>query len=91
MFAVSSIAETGKYVFFGKVREIVKNLLLCHADSQIREHIVDGDSHAPDAGLSAALVRLNCDPVFVIHIGILPQPIIVEHYNAPVQRSRERH
>jgi hypothetical protein len=92
MLAVSSIAETSKYVFFSKVGEVIKNFLLCHSSSQIGEYIVDGDSHASYARLSAPLIRLNCDSVFVVHIEILAQPVTVEQSNGwmtgPQQNAR---
>ena len=91
MLTVSSITETSKYVFFGEVGEVVENLLLCHASCQIREYIVDGDSHTSDAGLSATLVRFNRDYVFVVHAKILSQPLTVERSNASHQRGRMQH
>src|SRR5205085_9293002 len=59
--------QTSFDVFAREVRKIVKNLFLGHPRGQIVEYVIDGDAHASNAWLTAALARLNGDVVLIIH------------------------
>src|SRR5262249_26869417 len=43
------------------------------AGGQAVEHVIDGDPQAPDAGLAAALARLDRDQVLVVHAVRIPR------------------
>lgn len=44
-------------------------LFFAHSGSEIRQDVIDGDAHASDARLAAALPWLNRDDAFVRHGG----------------------
>lgn len=48
----------------GKVRE---DFTFGHTGSQQVQHILDADAHPPDAGASAALLGVECNPIRVFH------------------------
>ncbi len=67
LFAISGVAETGKDVLGGKVREVCEDFGLAHAGSEIRENVVDSDAHTSDAGFAAAFAGFEGDGVLVVH------------------------
>lgn len=62
------VTETGKNIFFCKVRKIFQDFILRHTRGEILQDIVDGDAHAADARLAAALAGLDSDDVLVTHL-----------------------
>src|SRR5918994_1240397 len=64
---VSGIGKAGPNVFAPKLREVGQNLGLVHAASQVFHNVLDGDAHAADDRLAAALAGLDSDDVLVVH------------------------
>ena len=67
MLTVGRKSQAGQDIFAGKVRKVCENLLDRHFTSQITEHIVDRDAHAPNARLTAAFAGLKRNDVSIVH------------------------
>src|SRR5689334_1328199 len=67
LLTVGGKREAGKDVLSGQVGEVFENLLLRHAGGEIFKYVVDRHAHAADAGLAAALSRLDGDDLAVVH------------------------
>ncbi len=59
--------ETGSEVLGFQFREILKDLFLGHSACEIFEYVFHRDTHATDAGLAAAHVRVKGDAVMKVH------------------------
>jgi hypothetical protein len=57
------ILQTGPDVFGFKVGIVCEDFDFPHSGGEQVEHVLDPDAHAPDARPSAALVRVEGDPV----------------------------
>ena len=66
-FAVSRVFKAGQDVLSREVGEVLEDLFVRHAGSEVAEHVVDRDAHASDAGFSAPLARLHSDSVSISH------------------------
>lgn len=64
---IRSESKTCPNVFFGQFGKISENGRNAHSSSEILEHVGNGDSHATDTWLTAALSRLNRDNIAVVH------------------------
>ena len=70
---VSSERERCTNIFFRQLRKVADYFLLRHAGGKHLQNIADGDTHAADCCLPAALPRLNSDDALVgfVHTGLL--------------------
>lgn len=57
--AVSGEGETGADVIACQIREVLEDLVLGHPGGKILQHVVHGDTEAPDARLAAPLARFD--------------------------------
>ena len=70
---VSGKGEARADVVVRQIGEIIENLVDCHPAGQILQHVVDRDSHSPDARLTTALTGFECDvlsPVHALSVGL---------------------
>src|SRR5205823_7535297 len=75
-FSFGGKGEAGLDVLRRQVREVIENFGHGHPRGQVGEDIVNGDSHAADAGTATTLARLNGDsrsPWFVHQKPPLPK------------------
>ena len=70
------VTETGKNIFFCKVRKIFQNFVVRHARGEVLQDIVNGDAHSADARLAAALAGLDRDDVLVTHLVMRPNSLV---------------
>ena len=59
--------QTGADVFTSQVGEIAEDIVLRHPGREVFQDLGYGDPQAPDAGLAAALARLDRDPGPPVH------------------------
>src|ERR1051326_4473508 len=67
VLALSGVAEAREDVFVGEIRKIGEYLLLGHPGCEVRQDVVDSDSHPADARLTAAFAFLDGNDSFVGH------------------------
>jgi len=60
-------SEAGGEVLGFEFREVFEDLFLGHTTGEVFEYVFHRDTHSPDAGLAAALVRVNCDAIMKVH------------------------
>lgn len=65
--AIGGKCKAGADVFFGEVREILENLFVAHAASQVLEDVIDRDAEATDTRLTASLARLDRNDLGIVH------------------------
>lgn len=58
--------EASADILFDEIREVVEDFPDGHAGSEIVEDIVNGDPHAPDTGLAAALAGLDGNAAVIV-------------------------
>ncbi len=66
MVTIRGEGEGSMNVFHGEFREIHQDLCDTHARGEPAEHVINGDSHAPDTGLPAPFTGFDRDAVAVI-------------------------
>src|SRR5438874_1074570 len=69
--AISSEGKTSQNILFRQVREVLQYFLMRHARRKVRQHVIDGNPHTANTGLTAALARLNCDNIAILHSCII--------------------
>jgi hypothetical protein len=67
LFAVGGVGEAGEDVLLGEVGEVGEDFWLGHAGGKVGKYVLDGDSHASDAGFAAAFAGFKGDEVLIIH------------------------
>ena len=67
LFPIGSITKTSQNISCRQIRKIFQNLILRHSRSQIRQNIINRNSHSSNAGLPTALTRLKRNDVLIIH------------------------
>src|SRR5947207_299448 len=65
--AVGGERQASAATFGSEIGKLRENLLLGHPARQVLQHVRYGHAHAADAGLAAALARLDCDDLSVVH------------------------
>jgi hypothetical protein len=70
LFAVGGVGEAGEDVLLGEGREVVEDVVGCHASSEIGQDIIDGDAQAPDAGFARAFPRFQGDAPCLLFGGV---------------------
>ena len=65
--AVGRKGEASMNVLSGKLRKILKNLILRHTSGQVLKNILHCNSHAANTRFAAALAGLDRDDFRVIH------------------------
>ena len=66
-FTMSGEGEASGEVLRFQFREVFENLFLRHSPGEVFEDIFHRDAHAPDAWLSAALVRRDRNALMKVH------------------------
>lgn len=67
MFAIGGVAKAGEDVLGGEVGKVSEDFGLGHAGGEVGEDVVDGDTHASDAGFATAFTGFEGDDVLVVH------------------------
>lgn len=67
LLPVGRITKAGQDVFPRQAGEVFKHFLLRHAGGEVFQHGVNRDPHSADAGLAAALPRLDGDDLAVVY------------------------
>src|SRR5262249_55331866 len=70
--AVRGEGQTGADILSGEIGKVGENLVSRHAAREVFEHVSDRYAQTADAGLPAALARLDCNEARVVHIRSLP-------------------
>lgn len=65
MLAISGIRQTGANVLFREIGELAQDFRVRHSAGQVFEHIINGNSQPPDAGLAASFAGFDRDNVRV--------------------------
>ena len=66
-FPMGGEGEASGEVLGFQFREVFEDLFLGHATGKVFEYVFHRDTHSPDAGLAAALVRANGDAIMKVH------------------------